>query len=301
MLLSAGHGTRLRPLSDIRPKPLFPVLNEPMLDFWLKKLRAAGVRKVVVNIHHLSGMMEDFLERAKLRNLELLIVISKETQLLGTGGGLQLAMKHFPEPFFVINSDIYTDFPLESLVSAYEERPGHIGVLAALVRPQGTVSVDPEGEILAFRESAPVKNESERLYGMGLMLLHPESLRGLAPGVSDIITHLGEKIAAGWKLSVVTARNNLFSDIGTIDEYFNLNARLARGGHYVEEGAQVEGSSSGFLLCESGAVIERGAVVMDSILWSGAYVESGAHLKSMVVAGRARAGLRMEGGVITGV
>jgi MurNAc alpha-1-phosphate uridylyltransferase len=107
MVLAAGYGTRLKPLTDRVPKPLVPVAGRPMIDYALDKLQAHGVREIVINVSHLKEQLVAHL--AARRNLT--ITISEEAEPLETGGGLKKAQPLLgDEPVFVINSDIiWTD------------------------------------------------------------------------------------------------------------------------------------------------------------------------------------------------
>jgi N-acetyl-alpha-D-muramate 1-phosphate uridylyltransferase len=103
MIMAAGLGTRMRPLTDDKPKPLVKVAGRTLIDHALDRLVAAGVTMAVVNVHYMSQMIMDHL--AKRHDIE--IVFSEESDaLLGTGGGVVKALPHFKnEPFFIMNSD----------------------------------------------------------------------------------------------------------------------------------------------------------------------------------------------------
>jgi len=107
MLLAAGYGTRLRPLTDRTPKPLVPVAGRPMIEYALDKLRAYGIGRIVINVSHLKEQLTDYLAGQK----DLSVKISEEAEPLETGGGLKKAAPLLgDEPVFVINSDIlWTD------------------------------------------------------------------------------------------------------------------------------------------------------------------------------------------------
>ena len=104
MVLAAGKGTRMRDLASERPKPLIKVKDTPLIDGVLDRVSAAGIRKVVVNVHHFAGMLRDHL----VSRQEPEIAISDESdQLLDTGGGVARALEHFDgRPFFVLNADV---------------------------------------------------------------------------------------------------------------------------------------------------------------------------------------------------
>ncbi len=103
MLLAAGYGTRLKPLTDHTPKPLVPVAGRPMIEYALDRLRACGVAEVVINVSHLQAQLVDYFAAEK----NLRVTISAEAEPLETGGGLKKAAPFLgDEPVFAINSDI---------------------------------------------------------------------------------------------------------------------------------------------------------------------------------------------------
>ena len=111
MVLAAGLGTRLRPYSLKRPKPLFPVLDTPLLTHTLNQLRRSGAEGIVVNAHHLREQIRTMLQGQGDVQLQM------EDRELGTGGGLRLAQSHFGEaPFLAVNGDIVHDLDLHLIV-----------------------------------------------------------------------------------------------------------------------------------------------------------------------------------------
>ncbi|MEJ2225921.1 MAG: NDP-sugar synthase [Syntrophobacterales bacterium] len=105
IILAAGLGTRLRPLTYAIPKALIPVLNRPLLGVLLAQLREAGAHRVAVNTHHLAGRVEGFLQDNRPRGLEVLV--RHEPEILGTGGGLRsLGQALEDQPFLAVNADM---------------------------------------------------------------------------------------------------------------------------------------------------------------------------------------------------
>lgn len=131
MLFAAGLGTRLRPLTNDRPKALVMLADKTLLEWALLKLKASGVEQVVINIHHFAGMIREFL-RSK-NNFGLDIFISDETDLLlDTGGGLKKVQDFFLEedgPFLVMNVDILTTLDLKHLLK-HHLQSGAVATLA---------------------------------------------------------------------------------------------------------------------------------------------------------------------------
>ena len=137
MVLAAGRGTRLRPLTDHRPKALVEIAGVPLLEIVLKRLSAAGVREVVINLHHHGDQIERFLREHDAFGLT--VHFSREVELMDTGGGLKLARRWLDgapdETVLVHNVDVLSDIDLRQLVAVHRES----GALASLaVKPRDT-------------------------------------------------------------------------------------------------------------------------------------------------------------------
>jgi N-acetyl-alpha-D-muramate 1-phosphate uridylyltransferase len=115
MVMAAGLGKRMRPLTATRPKPLVEVAGKPLIDHCLERLQAAGVRKVVVNVHYLANALEAHLNN-RFKDLEI-VYSDERKQLLETGGGLAKALPLIDaDPFLAVNSDnLWVDGPLDSM------------------------------------------------------------------------------------------------------------------------------------------------------------------------------------------
>lgn len=115
MVLAAGLGKRMRPLTASRPKPLVEVAGKPLLDHALDRLRAAGVKKAVVNVHYLAEALEAHIKN-RVKNIEV-IISDERDEMLETGGGLAKALPLIDaDPFLVVNSDnLWVDGPIDSL------------------------------------------------------------------------------------------------------------------------------------------------------------------------------------------
>jgi NDP-sugar pyrophosphorylase family protein len=129
MILAAGLGTRLRPLTNDRPKALVEVAGHTLLELALNRLRAFGIFEVIINTHHFADMIADYLREHQ--NFGMHIEISREEVLLDTGGGLKRAQNFFlgsDEPFLVYNVDVLSTIDFESLVRFHKQ----LGALATL-------------------------------------------------------------------------------------------------------------------------------------------------------------------------
>jgi len=120
MILAAGLGTRLKPLTDNTPKALLKIKDKTLLELQIKKIKSAGIREIVINVHHFADMITEFLEQNKL--FDCSIEISDETEkLLDTGGGLKKASAFFSDgkPFLLQNVDILSNINLNLLTASH--------------------------------------------------------------------------------------------------------------------------------------------------------------------------------------
>ena len=125
MILAAGRGERLRPLTDRTPKPLIPIAGEPLIAHQLRWLARAGIADVVINLHHLADAIETALGDGSAFGVR--IAYSRETTLLETGGGIVKALPLLgAAPFMVLNGDIWTDYPFERLRLVRDEDLAHL-------------------------------------------------------------------------------------------------------------------------------------------------------------------------------
>ena len=183
MVLAAGYGTRLRPLTDRVPKPLVPVAGKPMIEYALEKLSAYGVEEVVVNVSHLRDQLITYLARTR----GLRIQISEEVEPLETGGGLKQALPLLGDnPFFVINSDIiWTDTKETALQRLAQYWDDAVMDILLLVQSKATAVGYDTGEDDLFIKPSNTIEWSERetpciIAGLGIM--HPRVLHDAPPG-----------------------------------------------------------------------------------------------------------------------
>lgn len=188
MVLAAGRGVRLRPLTDHLPKPLVPVGGVAMLDRALDALTRAGVSQAVVNVHHLAPQIEARLAKRK----QPAIRISREDELLETGGGIAKAIFHFGvEPFFAVNADIvWLDGQTPALARLAEAWDGERMDALLLVQPVArAVGYEGAGDFmlagdgrLERRGAAP----SAPFVFAGVQILHPRLFEGAPAGAFSL-------------------------------------------------------------------------------------------------------------------
>lgn len=121
MILAAGHGSRLGPITERIPKCLVTVGGRTMLEIVVDRLVRAGVTEVIINLHYLANKVEEFI--ASKNNFGITVNLSREASLLGTGGGLKQARTFLEgsEPFFIHNADVYSEIDLEQMYRFHTE------------------------------------------------------------------------------------------------------------------------------------------------------------------------------------
>jgi NDP-sugar pyrophosphorylase family protein len=183
VLLAGGQGSRLRPYTDDRPKPMveIPGTGTPIIGHQLSWLAHEGVTDAVVSCGHLADVLQDWLDATPL---PLNVTTVVENEPLGRGGGLKYAAASLPrpdEPWYATNGDIWTRFSLREMAAFHEER-GATATLA-LARPRipwGAVETNEFGQVLDFIEAPP----SPFLINAGVYVLSPE-FRALLPDHGD--------------------------------------------------------------------------------------------------------------------
>src|SRR4051812_29924558 len=161
MVLAAGLGTRLRPLTNDRPKALVEVAGRTLLHITLRRLHAFGVREVIVNVHHLADMVVDYLN--KNSNFGMRVEVSREDVLLDTGGGLKKAAWFFREssnqtnaPFILHNVDVISTIDLAQMVQFHRDSRA-LATLAVQQRETSRYLIFDEKNCLSGRKAGPDK------------------------------------------------------------------------------------------------------------------------------------------------
>jgi NDP-sugar pyrophosphorylase family protein len=299
MVLAAGLGMRMRPLSDLLAKPALPVLNRPLLQRTLELLARHGVREVVVNTHHLPGTIERAVGGGRPFGLRLRF--SREPVILGNGGGPRRVREFFGRgPALLVNGDSVFDFDLTGLLRRHRES-GAAATLALKPNPDprryGPVVTGPGGWIRSLRRLPRPARGVVSLF-TGVQILDPALLERLPEGRSDIVTDLyGPLLAEGVRLLGLRVRGP-WLDFGSPEFYLRSQLRLlaraagrTRHGSLVHPAARVERTALvRRTVVGEGSVIEPGASVAGSVLWPGAWIGDSARISGCIVTSGARVG-----------
>ena len=182
MVLAAGLGTRMRPLTNLIPKPLLPIANRPLLEYTFALLAGAGVREAVVNCHHLPEAFEKGLRRLDPSGLAL--HVSREQRILGTAGGLKRAESFLSGgTFLLLNGDFLVDIDLRRVLEFHTQQKATATMVLLPDPTSGVLGVDPDGAIRRFIAPRPADEPTGRLSCgfTGIHVLEPEVFRLIPP------------------------------------------------------------------------------------------------------------------------
>lgn len=238
MILAAGLGTRLRPLTNTIPKPLLPIGGIPLIVWNLLLLRRHGFREVVINLHYLGSLIEQALGDGSKFGLRILY--SHEPVILGTGGGIKQAEPYFSEePVLVVNGDTLVELNLEALMAFHQSQKA---VATLVVREDanaatwGLVEVVEGDRIIRITGKGLTDAVSTipRMFA-GIHILEPQLLRDVPKGVmSSIIDPYVAAISRG-ETVLGYDLNGYWSDIGTVERYEQAEQDVRAGLIQLEE------------------------------------------------------------------
>lgn len=243
LILCAGYGTRLRPLTDKLPKPLLPVRGKPAIFAVMDKLRAAGVDDFLINVHHLPEKFAEIFELppdsfkrgrlAKTHYCGSSVRLVFEPQILDTGGAVKniLPFIDTSKPLVVHNGDIYFDCPADEFLSAAQENVSDAACAATLCLRSGgnmpNVGVDSLGNVCDMRFALAAPYEKIAQYA-GFFVLNPlifDRFRRAKTAKFSVVDIFLDALRAGERIAGFFADGGEWADIGTRAEYARLNSR----------------------------------------------------------------------------
>ena len=310
LVLAAGLGTRLRPLTDVWPKPALPLLGQPLLRYALGVLARAGVTDLGLNTHHLPDVMSH-LAIVEAGRAGMAVTLSHEPVIQGTAGGIR-GLRHVVERedlFVVWNGDALFTPDLAPLVAEHRASRA-VATLVLLPMPPGgafaTVDLDASGQVRRIAGRGPGGERLTAWHFSGVHLLSPAVFDAMAAsGPEDINRDVYPRlIAAGASVrgAVVQAAWN---DVGTPARYLAAQMDLLTGampdvfgagspfagatldgGVWSKPGARVEGTVRGPVFLDAGAVVESGASAGPNVyLGPGARVRAGSSIERAALLG----------------
>jgi mannose-1-phosphate guanylyltransferase len=226
MVLAAGEGTRLLPLTLKKPKPLFPVLNRPLLTWLFDTLARFQVQRLILNSHHLSEQIETFLSQPGQRDRFDDLQVRREKVLLGTGGGIKNTEGFWrSDPFLVVNGDIFTDIDWSRAVEFHRSHEGPVTLVVHDYPSFNNIMADEQGRVRELRTPS-----GGRWAFTGIHILNREIFEYLPPTAQyDIIPIYQTLIRKGIPIWAFRVKGPYWRDMGTLQSYRALHEDLLSG------------------------------------------------------------------------
>ncbi len=235
MILAAGHGTRLRPLTNDIPKPLVRFQGKPMLEIIIERLLLSGIEKIVVNIHHLAGQVVEFLRSRDYYNGRVLI--SDETdRLMDTGGGVLKARELLDngEPFILHNVDVYTNLDISQLVAAHKQYNALITIAVKKRTPSRSLLFDEQNSLSGWQnnktgEKRIIRDSKGNLTDYGnscVYVINPEFFRLVSASEPVSLTDLYLDLARTHPIKSFVHNQDYWYNLGLYDTFIKAEAEV---------------------------------------------------------------------------
>jgi len=301
MIMAAGLGTRLWPLTGLTAKPMVPILNRPVMEHIVRLLVRHGVTEVAANLYHFPEKIQDHFGDGSALGVELRLCIEKE--LLGTAGGVGNFREFLSgETFVVVSGDALTDVDLSAFVAHHRASGGIASMVVKRVPDPslyGVVVADDDGRVIGFQEKPPRDAALSHLCNCGIYAFEPEIFSYIPAGIFTDWAHdvFPALLSAGapfhiWQLDAY------WNDVGNIEQYrkSNFDALLGhvrvetpgvevKPGLWVGEGTEISSSAvinPPVLIGANCHVAEEALLVGPLIVGDGCTIESGAVLEGQI-------------------
>lgn len=220
LLLSAGLGTRLRPLTNTIPKCLVPINGRPLIEYWFKMLRDADVYPILVNLHYLADIVQEYIQNSEFK--DIVHTVYEET-LLGTAGTLLKNRDFFNnQTLMLIHGDNLSKFDLNAFVESHKKRPSGCEITMMTfwtLTPEscGVVELDAKNVVRKFYEKVP--NPPANLANGAVYILEP-SIFDFIKGIGREVIDFSTEVLPHYMGKIYTFQNNTYHrDIGTLESY----------------------------------------------------------------------------------
>lgn len=339
MIMAAGVGSRLDPLTQGTPKPLIPIANKPIMELILRHLKSFGINDVIANTHFLADQIHEKFGQNNELGINFNYVY--EPELSGTAGGVKKCEFFFDDTFVVISGDALTNVNLKELIEKHKSS-GAVATMAlrevplAEVKHFGVVVINDDGRVTGFQEKPEPDEAKSTLVNTGIYVFEKEIFNHIPKDAFyDFAKNVFPELMAlnkplyGYKIS------NYWSDIGTINQYRLSSVDVLAGKApvyipypeceygWISETAQIspdcklEGKSiigektlidknsklTGYNVIGNNCKIGKNVKISNSIIWDNAVIEDGAKLDGCIIAGNSVIGKNaviMPGCVIPG-
>ena len=231
LILAAGFGTRLSPVTDIIPKPLIPVLNRPVIEYNINFLKHYGIKDIFINLHHNGEKIEKYLGNRKKYGVRIRYM--KEKEILGTGGAIGNLRGAVDSPFMVINSDTIFDFDLDEMINSHDKSKSRVtlGVISSSHKdPRAVLTVDENSKIVRMLDASFSKTVPEgNAIFTGIHIIDPSILEYIPENIFTSITgYVYRRMVQQQEHINAVFIDGKWWDMGTPDDYLECNFELIK-------------------------------------------------------------------------
>jgi len=279
VVMAGGAGSRLRPLTVNRPKPMVPVVNKPVLLHILDLLKRNGIEEVVLTLQFMADAVRDYVGDGSAMGLTVHYAI--EETPLGTAGSVKNAQQYLDDTFLVISGDALTDFDLSAIIEFHRDRRA-LATLTLHRVPNpleyGVIIIDEDGRVRQFLEKPSWGEVISDTVNTGIYVLEPDVLDYLEPGVAiDFSKDLFPVLLERGESMLGYVASGYWCDIGNLQEYMRASRDLLEGkAHLAPLGEDIGGG----VWCEDKDSVE---IAEDAKLFGPVYLGQGVKIKGGVV------------------
>ena len=310
MVLAAGFGKRLQPLTRTLPKPMFPVLGRPLLSHTFDLLQSAGIDDIAVNIHHLPNSIINYFEKENPPPFNL--HFSTEEHILGTAVGIK-KMQGFLEdgPFITINSDVITDIDLNKVINFHKNNNSKLTLVVRQdISPEqyDSIEICENGRIVHFigASSMNIPENTTRVMFTGIQIMEPDIFARIPEGqfcgtTEDIFPQMIQDDVPIYGY----LHEGYWNDMGNRESYLQVNTDALNKKVTLKKASAFQSNSPSVIspalvgpncriskdskigshsVIGPNCIIESGTVIENSILWGGVTVGAGTTIKRSVIA-----------------
>ncbi len=288
LILAAGLGTRLRPITNFIPKPLLPVFGVPIIELNIRLLRDQGIKEFLVNLHHMPWQIVQHLKDGS--NLGVHVRYSLEPKLLGTAGAIKKLESDLRDSaFLVVNADTFRPLRLRELVERHEQSGGLVTLLLQenhQLSPRRSVCLDQKGEVVAFLDmfGNELHDEVMRCDFLGVQVMEPEILSMIPPDRPWEVHRLYIRLWESGKRIVGHCQEGYWKDLGTLEAYREIHWDGLQG--RASMGIAGEQKGPGLWIGSDAHLASDARLIAPVFVDSLARIESGACVGPFAVVGR---------------
>jgi NDP-sugar pyrophosphorylase family protein len=308
LILAAGFGTRLQPLTNKLPKPLFPILNQPILEHTLHFLSSQGIKEIAINLHHQPEKIIDHLGDGK--DFGVTLYYSKEEEILGTAGGIKKLQSFFQdETFIVINSDVFANINLNDVLKFHKDKNSKLTLVVRQdpnMEKYKSIQRVEEGRIVHFlgtgiNNSDPVT----QVMFTGIQIMEPDifyripkdefcgTTENVFPGMIQDKLPVYGFLHNGYWIDMGTRETYIQAQVDALDGKLSLNTLSSRNPEgllvvppvYIGKNCEIsqDAQVGPYAVLGDGCRVCSGAVVKNSILWTGVTAGNNCSVQNSIV------------------